>query len=404
MSLSFFREFGWEAEVVAVDPKHSEFVKDPLLLETIPPEVKIHYVQALPVKWTRKAGLGSIALRSLFFYRRKVNRLLKENQFDLIYFSTTQFPVCVLGAYWKRKHGVPYVIDMQDPWHVGSYEGIAKDQKPSKFWFASRLNAWLEPKAMKHVDGLISVSEKYLQELGKKYNRCKSIPKRTITFGWFQKDLQVAAANKKNAPSVLPEGTGKFKVAYVGRGGADMKEALDILFHCFSRLKDENSGYKKIHFYFIGTSYAGAGKGIATILPVAKQYGMESMVTEITDRIPFYQALNTLADANALFIAGSNDARYTASKIYPYVMVNKPLLAIFHPQSSAVDILRSLKTGTVISFEHTDREQMEKTRNFFNHILAGPQKFCEPDPQVFEKYSARSMTGRQCELFNEVVS
>lgn len=183
-----------------------------------------------------------------------------------------------------------------------------------------------------------------------------------------------------------------------------MKNALEILFHCFSRLKGENPEFNRIHFYFIGTSYAGAGKGIATILPVAKQFGMESMVTEITDRIPFYQALNTLADADALFIAGSNDSSYTASKIYPYVMVKKPLLAIFHPESNAVGILHSLKTGTVISFEHPEQERIERVRKFFNNIIAGQNVCCEPDPQVFEEYSARSMTRRQCELFNEVVS
>ena len=115
MSLPYFRDFGWEAEVVTIDPRHSDMIKDPLLSLSINTDIKVHYVSAFSKSLTYKLGLGSIALRSLWFYRKKVDEILKLQPFDLIYFSTTQFPVCILGAYWKKKFKVPYVIDMQDP-------------------------------------------------------------------------------------------------------------------------------------------------------------------------------------------------------------------------------------------------------------------------------------------------
>ena len=93
--------------------------------------IKIHQVKAFNKKWTSKFGLGSIALRSLWFYRKKVNQLLKKGHFDLIYFSTTQFPVCILGASWKKRFQIPYVIDMQDPWFSDYYENKPKEQRPA---------------------------------------------------------------------------------------------------------------------------------------------------------------------------------------------------------------------------------------------------------------------------------
>ena len=122
ISLPFFNSYGWHAEIVTVDEKYADMVRDELLLESVPPNIKIHKVKAFNKKWTSKIGLGSIGLRSLYYYLKKVNSLLKNNNFDLIYFSTTQFPVCILGAYWKRKFKVPYVIDMQDPWY-STYSG-----------------------------------------------------------------------------------------------------------------------------------------------------------------------------------------------------------------------------------------------------------------------------------------
>ncbi|MGZ3926999.1 MAG: glycosyltransferase, partial [Mucilaginibacter sp.] len=165
MSLPYFKEFGWDAEVVTIDAKYSEIVKDELLQQSVPANIKIHYIKAFSKTLTSKFGLGSLALRSLWFYRKKVDELLKKAHFDLIYFSTTEFPVCILGAGWKKRFGIPYVIDMQDPWHSEYYQDKPKDQQPPKYWFSYRMHKYLEPIAMKHVDGLISVSETYIADL-----------------------------------------------------------------------------------------------------------------------------------------------------------------------------------------------------------------------------------------------
>ncbi|RZJ63477.1 MAG: hypothetical protein EOO47_28520, partial [Flavobacterium sp.] len=189
MSLPYFKEFGWDAEVVTVDPAHSDMTKDELLLTNIPSEINIHQVQAFEKKWTSKLGLGSIALRSLWFYKKYVDSLLEKHHFDLIYFSTTQFPVMVLGNHWKKKYHIPSVIDMQDPWHSTYYENKSKSERPAKYWFSYRLNKFLEPIAMKNVDGLISVSQGYLDTLVERYPNLENVPKKVITFGAYEADL-----------------------------------------------------------------------------------------------------------------------------------------------------------------------------------------------------------------------
>lgn len=349
-------------------------------------------------------GLGSIALRSLPFLRKKVDRLLKEKKFDLVYFSTTQFPVCILGAYWKKKFGIPYVIDMQDPWHSDFYEKNPQAERPPKYWFAYQLNKRLEPIAMKKVDGLIAVSEGYLKTLAERYKACAKVPQRVITFGAFDTDLIIAQQNKDKVPPVVSTGTGQINIVYVGRGGRDMAEAVTPLFTALREgLQDNATLFKRLHLYFIGTSYAAAGEGIPTIAPIAEQIGVSAYVTEITDRIPFYQTLNTLSEASALFIPGSNDAQYTASKIYPYVLAEKPLLAYFHPASNAVQFLRAVGVGTVFTFDQSKEEVIDGMKGFLTNTVEGHQTNLLLNRVVVEQYSARAMTKKQCELFNEVV-
>ncbi|RYU91732.1 hypothetical protein EWM62_06630 [Mucilaginibacter terrigena] len=397
MSLPYFANFGWDAEVVCVDEPYTDMVTDELLLQSVPGTIRIHRVKALSKKITAKFGLGNLALRSLWYYRKTVNKLLADSKFDLIYFSTTQFPVCILGSYWKKRFGIPYVIDMQDPWHSDYYQDKPKAQQPPKYWFSYRLNKYLEPLAIKQVDGLISVSESYITTLKERYPQIQNIPQATITFGAYQPDLTIAADNAQNFTPLLDA---DYKnIVYVGRGGTDMHKAVGALFTAFKKCAGTDPDlFNTIKFYFIGTSYAPLRQGIPTILPLAKQYGMESNVVEITDRISYYHTLLTLQQADALFIPGSDDPAYTASKIYPYLLSKKPLLAVFNAKSPALATLGEYGAKHVYTFNNVD-----EITGFLNEVAKGVAIAENYNANAIERYSANNMARQQCLLFNKVV-
>jgi hypothetical protein len=400
MSLPYFKDYGWDAEVVAVDPAYTDLAQDEILAEALPADAKIHRVKALGKKWTSKFGFGSIAYRCYPFVKKKVNQLLKQQKFDLIYFSTTQFQVCGLGAYWKKKFGVPYVIDMQDPWHSEYYRDKAKHQRPPKYWLSYRLNKFLEPKAMKQAGGLIGVSQQYIDTLRQRYPALKDIPSDTITFGAFDPDMGIASANAANFTPLLHPGTKN--IVYIGRGGKDMYSAIRPVFEALKKEQSADAELKKkIKLYFIGTSYAPNGQGEPTILPLAKEYGIEQLVVELTDRIGYYHTLATLQQANALFVPGSDDPAYTASKIYPYLLTRKPLLAIFNAQSPALAVLKEFGVENAYSYEKTP-DLTEKITGFLTRTIDGNAIAIQYDENAIQNYSARMMTKRQCDLFNLV--
>lgn len=396
MSLPYFNEFGWEAEVVAVSPDYVDLAKDDLLNESLPGTVKIHWVKALGKKWTSRFGFGSISYRSYPFIKKAVNQLLRREKFDLVYFSTTQFQVCTLGPYWKRKFKVPYVIDMQDPWHSEYYRDKPKHQQPPKYWLSYRLNKYLEPKAMKHVDGLVSVSESYIATLQNRYPHLSEKPSAVITFGAFAPDQQIAADHAGDFPKLLNPATKN--IVYIGRGGMDMYKAIKPVFEVLQAEKDT---FKGLHFYFIGTSYAPAGQAEATILPLAKAYGVEEMVTELPGRIGYYHTLNTLQQADALFVPGSDDPAYTASKIYPYLLTAKPLLAIFTAHSPANTVLQEYGVKNAFCYDETP-QLAQKISTFLRGVANGDLMAEAYNAAAIEKYSARMMARRQCDLFNKV--
>lgn len=401
-SLPYYCELGWEVEIVTVNKKYIDIVNDPLLLDSISPTIKVHKVKALTTKWTTKFGLGSLALRSLFFYRKKVNKLLASKKFDLIYFSTTQFPLCVLGAYWKRKFKVPYVIDMQDPWHTDYYKNKPRKERPKKYWFSYRLHKYLEPIAMNEVAGLTSVSTSYIEVLHQRYPKLRSKPSATITFGAFEPDFQIARRNPQQFRLPYIQKTDHFDLVYIGRGGYDMKLATEILFKAFKRGLEENINlFSKFRLHFIGTSYAPKGKGKATIGPLASEFELSSYVNEQTDRIGFYESINALKQADGLFIIGSDQAAYSASKLYPYILSEKPLLAIFHQDSSVSSIIKDCNAGQLINFNNS----IEQSYAVLVDYLSKVKDNISPSINwgAFEPYTARFLTARQVDLFNEAI-
>lgn len=401
MSLPYFKDFGWDATVVAVSEKNSDIVVDDLLLQSIPGYIKIHKVKALNKKWTSKIGLGSIALRSLWFYKQKVNKILKKEKFDLIYFSTTQFMICILGPYWKKRFDIPYVIDMQDPWYSTHYLEKPKNERPAKYWLAYSLHKYFESVAVKQVSGLISVSDHYINDLKVRYPEIKDMPSATITFGAFEPDIKISADNQTKFKLLLQSG---FKnIVYVGRGGTDMHKAIIPVFEALKKgLANQPKHFNKLKFYFIGTSYAPTGKAILTILPLAKKYGVDNNVIEITDRISYYHTLITLKQADALLIPGSDDPKYTASKIYPYLLTQKPLVAIFNEHSNAVVALNKCADAVVLTF---DLETRHLTGPLYKTFTDWSKGLFKPTTLLpgFEEFSARSLTCKQTELFNNAI-
>ena len=193
---------------------------------------------------------------------------------------------------------------------------------------------------------------------------------------------------------------------YVGRGGADMAVAVRALFAALASRKAESGKQKaemeKLRLHFIGTSYAAAGHGVKSIEPLAAEYGLESIVCEHPDRIPYSGTLRCLLDADALIIPGSDDPGYTASKIYPYLLAEKPLLAVFHEQSSVVDLIRKVGGGTVISFATGEAPEAIAARIASEWLTTGGPEHALPlDQAAFAPYTARVQAADLAEFWRE---
>jgi len=298
------------------------------------------------------------------------------------------------------------VIDMQDPWRNDYYLSVPKNQRPPKFKMAYQLDKWMEAWTMKKVDGIVSVSDGYPKTLMERYENISADQCQVIPFGGAHLDFEIIDNLELSNP-LFDKNDQHINMVYIGRGGHDMAFSLKGIFGALKKGKEQqNKIFNRIRMYFVGTSYALDGKGIKTIEPIAKEFGVEDQVIEITDRLPYFEAINILKQADALIVPGSNDSQYTASKLYPYLLANKPLLAAFHEQSSVVRIVKETNAGEVVTF--TEQVEMEDfTTQLFQKLDQMTRNLpFKPDTNwtAFEPYTAREMTRKQVELFNNIIA
>jgi hypothetical protein len=388
--------------VLAVETRFIEAALDAELESTLPPDLPIHRTKAIPHEWTRRLGWGSLARRAYGTLRRAGDALLARGRFDLVFFSTSQFGVLPLGPYWLRRHGVPYVLDLQDEWVSTYYKDHPKIRPPGgrckyaiSHWAARRQECAVVLRAAQ----IVSVSERYNANLLRRYPELPASRLHTLPFGGAESDFE--RLRKKPTPHYFFQSGRGVNWVYVGRGGPAMRHATAAFFAA-TRKALEAGMFRdnELRLHFIGTDYALGSSARSTFAPLAREFGLERIVTESTDRVPHFTALQCLLDADALIVPGSDDPGYTASKIHSYALARRPMLAIFHEESSCVTALRDLGAGTVVPFTSGEtREALSERIHdawFEPHAFA---RFWPADPDRLRLHSAATMTHRLAKIF-----
>jgi Glycosyl transferase 4-like domain len=400
MSLPHYRSFGWDPIVLTVDATRQPEPTDALLTRTVPSDVPIIRTGALPLALTRLFGVGNVAIRAYGHLLAAGLRIIREAQIDLVFFSTTMFLCMPLGRVWWRQTKTPFVLDLQDPW-ASDYEprdGAAR----RKHNLARSVHARLEPWTMKQASGIVAVSPAYIETIRRRYPWIAEDTCATIPFGVALEDFAAAAGVPPAIRREPPRVTG----VYVGAGGPAMATSLRILFAAVAKLRAIDSALaEKLRLAFIGTDYAPAGNGRKTVEPIAAEAGVGAQVTEQTDRVAYFVALQTLRAADFVLLIGSDDAQYTASKAAPCLASKRPIVAILHADSPGVPLLALSKHTTLVTFRSAD--DIERASEIL--AVAFPQvadlagRELDDDVALLEPYTAKALTARQCALFDRVI-
>jgi hypothetical protein len=308
-----------------------------------------------------------------------------------------------LGRIWKRTCGVPFVLDIQDPWYPES----AARPRSVKARLARWMHSVLEPFTMRAADGLIAVSAAYITTLRQRYPWIEADACAVIPFGASSSDF-TAARTLTWANPFFRRDHGRLHVVSIGRGGLDVRTAARIFFRALRQAKDRHGVARTsppFEVHLVGTDYAPGGQGQPTLQPVAEEEGLGNAVIESPERIPYLEGLRLMDEADVLVVLGSDDPQYSPSKVYPSLLSGRPVVSVLRAGGPAVELMRRADAGPVVTFasEADVSVAAAALADAWPELMATLRRPRTLPDAVARSFSAHELTRRQCALFDRVV-
>lgn len=392
---------GWEPVVLCVHERHHEERLDSGLGALVPESVRVIKVDALPRRLMRLLGIGDLSLRGYWQLRRALIRLLRTETVDCVFITAAPYYSTLLARLVKRRFKLPVVLDFQDPWVSNWGAGLPAF---SKGGLSHRLASWLEPRAVRAADHIVSVSEGQNQEMLSRYPWLDATDLSALPIGGDPVDYDYLRAYPI-ARAEVRLAADKVNLSFVGTLMPRTGPVLEALFAAVATLcMDRPELVRTLQLNFVGTSNQPNGHGDFRVRPYAEAAGIAHLVTETPQRVPYLEALNLLANSQGILLLGSDEPHYTASKIYPAILSGTAMLGIFHRASSAGKILRECGNALVVDFA----DNVELTAQVGNIaaslacLIEAPQRLPSLNPAAIGPYSAKWLAGRFAAIFDRV--
>lgn len=401
MTAGHYAANGWSPTILAARAEDSGRQIDENLLAASPRDVPVQHVVCPSRTMSRLLGLNAMGLRAFGEFEQAGAKLLEDSGYELVFISTTAFPLMRLGAVWKARFGTPFVLDFQDPW--ATYPAGTRFRQGPRHALMRHLHQRLERMTVPELSGLMAVSPAYIELLQGAYPQIADRPSVVSPFGYSAADFEVADARGRIVPAVAGALDGGATVClFAGRVAPSMEGQLKALFQLVAEARKSSPElFADFRLVFLGTGYVdGASEQLAT--RIAARAGISDMVVEAPDRAPFLDAQKSACAVQVQMVLGSEDAAFSPSKLYGSLARGKPVICVAPLGNRLLETTADLKTVIGIASDAPMTAEAFSAR-LKDVLAAKPAKF-KAQADLAAPFEAQACAQRDCALFDRVLA
>ncbi|HTD62114.1 MAG TPA: glycosyltransferase [Gemmatimonadaceae bacterium] len=384
------RSYGWEPIVLTVDPRDREEAQEPALVSLVPPDVHIESVRAFRAAVSRRLGLGDLGLRALPALLARAVRIVRAQRADVVLLIVPPWYALWMARPLRWLTGCPIVVDYVDPWRIEP-TGTLKSR------LAARLAAWSEGWCLAGVSGLFAVSQAIVAEVQRRFPALANMPSGSAPYGFDAGDLTLAG---KPAPG---DGTPR-RIVYVGA----LSDSQLPVFTSFLDALAATPLPIRVELY--GTTYAPGARARPRVAHLVEARGLSSQVIERPERVPYAEAMELAAGADANLVIGDLTTYYAASKLMPTLAARRPIVAVLHAGTEPATLLRGLNAKGLVLYgdqpSPTPADAVPSIRAVLSDLVAGripPLTIDVMTDLTLRPRTAAGMTGALADVLTRVV-
>lgn len=370
--VKYLRQFGWEPVVLTVREdcySPAVWLDYELLNRNIPEDVHIYRTRTWYSKIVNDEGI-----KWLPFLLPKLVQVIRKEHPCLLYFTGGPFFPLIAAPLMKAFFGLPYVIDLRDPWRLAHRKTPPRGVKAYLGQLLARL---AEPIVVKHAAKVVCATEQMCKEYREEYRYLPSQRFVTITNGYDPDDFSEVKPFRFADITVVY--TGKFRTSEAFRDPLPFFKALRIL----------RERGRKVHFVHVGNLEE-------EVMNLAKSVGVQDLVEFVGPR-PYKEALAYAKGADVLLLIGGGQKSEQTSKIFDYIGCKRPILALTSRDTEIAKVLKEIPNVIVI-----ENIVPEIIADAIEKMCFGRQKV-EQTPNFDEKYHRRTLTGLLSKVFDEAL-
>jgi len=379
----FLPEFGWQPIVISAD-ENVNYKKDYSLLREVPDEIEVHRVghRETSKEWIyvrKKLRLNYVfpdEYKSWYLpVLKEARRILRKEKIELIFTSSSPFTTAFIGMKLKKEFNIPWIAEFRDTWSGNDFLNLGYGRtllKPLRKFLNFRIKRG-ENSILKAADRTIVLSWHHKQQLCELYG-VKDEKIRVVTNGYNKSDFI------ELRPRILYPS--KLTIVFIGSSYPGYQEVA------LKFAKTVNEIDKDAEVMFIG-------RGAAAIQDI---------------NIPNLTCILHLQKKKALALASGSDFFFLITlpsakwhlpiKLYDYLRLGKPILALVPEDGDAAKIIKEAKAGFIISYEHD--KMKEQLKNIFDKWKKAEFKDFQPDWKYITQFERIELTKKLVSIFDEV--
>lgn len=389
--IKFLNRYDWDFTVLTAENDVVSLPEDQSFLSEIDDNA---YIIRIPIKNKNKQSRSRLdsllpfkagflqRWLSAFFYipdiRKQWIKILhpvlrketNQNHYDCVLVTSPPYSLAAYAAQLSEELPIPVILDMRDPWTANPYK-----IHPTPFHYRKDLKIELE--SISRIVYGVSAYESLIHFYKKRIRNFETASWTVVPNGFDESDFKNLSVETFN--------NGKFNIAFSGTFYSHINNPLP-LFKAIKNL-DENIR-KNILFHHIGNSQLNLPKLIS-------KFELENNI-KLWGYLSHKDCIVKLNQMNALcFILddqNKNSVNTVGGKVYEYLRLKKPILALVPENGEAANLINRTKSGQVISPQNTD-----KICEALNEWMTGNINFEYRDIETFN----REKQARQfLEIFN----